>query len=216
MCSKFNIFDNIMKTQYNFNIILYFLPVLIILSSCGEKKKYRTTISGLVIEKNGSRIVGGSTVYLIENEYHPYNTAETILDSVKTGPSGMYFFDFNHGEGYYKVAAYAENYYTNNTNGNLRENIITGETQSLNIELWPYAWLKVRFVNSGSYLGVDVNPYYGEIFGFQIRSPDSTVIGLTKGNTITDINYFTIPGSEHNRKSINCPGLDTTYLEITY
>jgi len=101
-----------------------------------------------VVEKNGTRKLAGAKVYLVEDHQGTYSQTQTYHDSAISGPDGSYSFSFNLGEGEYRVVAQTKNYYptplTDKTNRDLLE---LGESQTYNIELWAYAWLKLRFIN---------------------------------------------------------------------
>lgn len=138
-----------------------------------------------------------------------------VRDSATTGPDGFYSFDFNFGDGTFKVIGEAKGYYK--PYHTQVENLKAGEDHSYNLELWPHAWLKVNFVNQSGADGVNVNHFYGEVFGYQIyRVPDATVIGRVKGNSENDVNYFPQPEGRHHQATIYCLGLDTTFLQIIY
>jgi len=197
------------------NLLLAGLFLLALLAGC-SKRKYETSVFGYVVEKNGSRKLAGAKVYLVEDHQGTYSQTQTYHDSTVSGPDGSYSFNFNYGDGEYRVVAEAENYYptplTDKTN---RDLLKLGQSQSYNIELWAYAWLKLRFINKSGADFVNVNRTYGGS-DFHIDDPDVTVVGLVKGNDTTRLTYFVYPGGQPNNDYIYCPGLDTTYHEITY
>ena len=195
---------------------MMFMALLLIgITSCEKKKKYETSVSGIVKEKNGTRIIADAKVYLLRLYDGPYSNSGEKIDSAVTGKDGQYKFTFNEGHERFRVVGYAENYYTNGEGG--EANVEVGDNQSLNLELWPHAWLKVNFLNQSGANGINVNRFYGEIFGYQIYNQnDATVIGQVKGNSINDVNYFVYPEGKALQESIYCPGLDTTFLQIIY
>lgn len=203
-----------------------FLLMLILLSGCQKVKDTRTTVSGYVVEENSTQKVPNAKVYLVENQYGTYSVGETFLDSTISDAQGFYRFDFDYGSpaGQYKVIAEAPNYYSLYESVgriNLRHHIEVGLSQHYNIKLWPHAWLKIRFLNESGAKGVDVNPFFGEAFGFQVYGvEDAFVKGKVKGNVSNTVNYFVFPAESPNyiprQKTVYCPGHDTTSLEIIY
>lgn len=198
------------------NSLLAGLFLLALLAGC-SKRKYQTSVFGYVVEKNGSRKLAGAKVYLVEDHHGTYNVTQTYHDSTISGPDGHYSFKFNLGEGEFRVIAEAENYYPVTTPLHNRDSYLLklGQSQSYNIELWAYAWLKLRFINQSGADFVNVNRTYGGS-DFHIDDPDVTVVGLVKGNDTTRLTYFVYPGGQPNNDYIYCPGLDTTYHEIIY
>jgi hypothetical protein len=200
------------------NLLLAGLFLLALLAGC-SKRKYKTSVFGYVVEKNGSRKLAGVKVYLVEDQHGTYNVTQTYHDSTISGPDGHYSFKFNLGEGEFRVIAEAENYYPVTTPLHNRDSYLLklGQSQSYNIELWAYAWLKLRFINQSGADGVTVNRLVGEHTGYQIFGVnDATVTGLVRGNEAAEIDYFVFPGNVHHEEHVYCPGLDTTYHEIIY
>jgi len=204
----------------NYKYLLLLLLSLAIVAGCNKKKKYETSVSGYVVEKNGTRKLAGAKVYLVEDHHGTYAVNQTFHDSTTSGPDGSYSFQFNLGEGEFRVIAKAENYFPIKTPLHNRDHYLLklGESQSYNIELWAYAWLKLRFINQSGADGVNVNRLPGEYQGYQIWGVnDATVVGLTRGNDTTRVVYFVHPpGGVPIHEFIYCPGLDTTYHEISY
>jgi len=195
--------------------IAMMLCLAAVLTSCEKKKKYETSVSGIVKEKNGTRIIAGAKVYLLKLYDSPYSNSGEKIDSAVTGKDGRYKFTFNEGHERFRVVAYAEDYYTNGEGG--EANVEVGDNQTLNIELWPHAWLKVNFLNQSGASGVNVNRFYGEVFGYQIYGQeDATVIGQVLGNDTNDVNYFVYPEGKALQRAVYCSGLDTTFLQIIY
>jgi len=200
--------------------IPYFLVLLaVFLTACDKKKKYETFVSGYVVEKYGTRKLAGVKVYLVEEHHGTYAVNQTYHDSTISGPDGSYSFQFNLGEGEFRVIAEAENYFPIKTPLNNRDLYLLklGQSQTYNVELWAYAWLKVRFINQSGADGVTVNRLIGEHTGYQIFGvSDASVTGLVRGNEEAEIDYFIFPGNIHHEEHVYCLGLDTTYHEITY
>ncbi len=199
---------------------------LLSFNSCKKEKENegQTKVHGQILEKGSGKPIAGATVQLIENDYYTYNIEETIVQETLTDADGRYAFEFEADRDEdFKVAAYAPLYYTNNPDGNLGRTVDNGKTQTQNVELVPYAWLKVRFINQTNADGVDVNPFAGESIiggatsGYQIyNNPDATIIGLVYGNQDNNINYFPQPGGQPHQSTVYASAHDTTYHEITY
>ena len=203
----------------NYKYLLLLFLSLVIVAGCNKKKKYETSVSGYVVEKNGSRKLAGAKVYLVEDHHSTYNVSQTYHDSTKSGSDGYYSFTFNHGDGDFRVIAEASNYYpiVFEVDRSKRGLLELGESQTYNVELWPYAWLKIRFLNQSGADGVTVNSLYGELYGYEIfNEVDVTVVGLGIGNQNNTIAYWVYPERIHRIDTVYPPGLDTTYHEIIY
>ncbi len=195
--------------------LLLFCFLAYCLTSC-TKSIYETSISGHVVENNGTRKIPFAKVYLVETVYTG-SANDYYLDSLITNEEGYYHFDFNYGEGLYKIEGKAPYHYTNNEYRTLKPHIRVGELQTHNVELDPYAWLKIRFLNQSGADGVNVNRIYNNPYGYRIYGKlDTTVLATTLGNGINFINYFVYPDGTPNEKQVFCPGLDTTYAQIIY
>lgn len=205
------------KIIYYFSLLLIFFN-LAVFTGCSKEKKYKTSVSGHVKEKNGNRKIAGAKVYLTELKSYTYNTVATFVDSAITDNNGYYKMTTSLPGDDYVIFASAKKYYSQNDRYNDVENlqdIKPGKDQVCNVELWPQAWLKIRFINQSGANFVNVNRTYGgsDIY---VDEPDVTVFALVKGNDTTRLAYFVYPGGEPRSHFIYCPGLDTTYTEIFY
>ncbi len=192
---------------------------LLSFNSCKKEKENegQTKVHGQILEKGSGKPIAGATVQLIENDYRTYNTVETVHDETVTGPDGRYSFSFKAKGDYYKVAANAPMYYTNNPDKQLDDNITIRKEQKLDVELVAYAWLKLRFLNQSGADGVDVNSVGAETFGYQIyNSNDATVIAQAFGNQDNSIYYFPQPEGQPRISTVYALAHDTTYHEIIY
>lgn len=207
-----------MKTsKYLLLLVLSFITI----ASCNNKKKYETSVSGYVTEKYGDRKIAGAKVYLAELHFGTYTTNAAFVDSAETDTNGYYKMTGNLRGKDYVIFASAKNYNPQNDRYNDVENlkdITSGKDKACNVELWPHAWLKIRFVNQSGADELYVNPIAGTSFGFQISEPDVTVDATTRANDTTTIACFKYTDGNRGsfQEKVYCPGLDTTYTEIFY
>ncbi len=204
-------------------LIAIALGSLIALSSCEKEKEAETKVHGQILEKGSGKPIAGATVQLIENDYYTYNIDETIVQETVTRADGRYAFEFEADRDEdFKVAADAPLYYTNNPDGNLGRTVDNGKTQTQNVELVPYAWLKIKFINESGADFINMNPLEGELriagatSGYQINVAEATIVAQAMGNEENEIDYFVYPGGQHTEVHFFASAHDTAYYEITY
>lgn len=198
--------------------LVFLFSFCVIVSSCEKESRTQTTVRGVVKERNGNRILAGAKVFLVKFESTTYTLRTIKMDSSISNSQGEFSFNFDYGEGDFRVEAEYPHYFNliRHTSKSARNLLTLGKSQVSNVELWPVATAKIRFINtSGNYIGVNVNPVYSG-FGWQIREPDATIFTSLRGNIEEDIDYFPKPGGVHHEKIIYPTGNDTLNLEIEY
>ena len=202
--------------------------LLLFFASCNKEQSTQTTVSGVVKARNGEAIIPFAEVYLMR-ETITRSVAQTILDTTIADAQGRYKFDFDYGEGPnsggFRLEAKAPLYYTfqakGGTPGDPRNYLAVGKTQTQNVELWPYAWLKMRFINQSGAYSVTTNSLFGTNSGFGLfLSQDETVTSICLGNAANRLVYFVtqqrLGPSIGYERTVFCQGHDTAYIEITY
>jgi len=198
--------------------LVFLFSFCVVISSCEKDPSTQTTVRGVVKERNGHRILAGAKVYLVKFTYGTFTTRTVKLDSTISNNQGQYNFTFDYGEGDFRVEAEYPRYFKLiiDADNSKRGYLTLGKSQVSNVELWPIAILKVRFIDlDGDNLGVDVNGIFGG-GGWQIREADAIILAGVRGNLEEDIYYFPQPEGVPHQKRVYPSGNDTLYVEIEY
>jgi hypothetical protein len=197
---------------------LYVFVLFLLFASCEKEQSTQTSVRGVVKERNGNRILAGAKVYLVKFTYGTFTNRRVKLDSTISNNQGQYNFTFDYGEGDFRVEAEYPRYFNLIIESDFSKQgfLDLGKSQVSNVELWPIAILKVRFIDlAGDNLGVDINGIFGG-GGWQIREPDAIILAGVRGNLEEDIYYFPQPEGVPHQKTVHPSGNDTLYVEIQY
>ena len=207
---------------------LFIFMLLLIFASCNKEESSQTTVSGVVKARNGEAIIPNARVYLIK-QVIKRSRNQIVMDSTRADENGYYTFSFDYGPapnpGGFRVKAEAPLYYSldakGGTAGEPQNYLQVGKTQTHNVELWPHAWLKMRFINQSGAYSVTTNSLFGTNSGFGLfLSQDETVTSICLGNADNRLVYFVtqqrLGPSIGNERTVFCQGHDTAHIEITY
>ncbi|GEM_PF-3419605 len=143
-----------MKTPF---LLLTLLAVLT--TACEKENKSFTQISGQVYEYNNGAPVPFAKVRF--EWWNPATFGETrhFVDSTTADAQGNYSLagDVPNGEEYYVIAD-APGYFITEQTEVIRPNVKRGKKQTVNLDLIPYAWVRMNIKKTGLYNTLEINP----------------------------------------------------------
>jgi hypothetical protein len=186
-----------------------------------------TTVKGRILQVYSTTPVPNATVYLYETVFSSNGTlggsANTVsLDTVVTNDKGEYAFDYKRKRGgnEYFIRAFAKNF--DDKPGNF---YVTGKNATMDVPIFPYAWIGFRIINappSGNSDGITITGYLRDFAPLDYISlngkADISIVKKVIGNQKTPISIYIENEKGVNKyiDSVYCKGLDTTYHTITY
>ena len=206
----------------NKKAMTYFLSIVLLIPlSCERERGTYTKIKGTVREYNSDKIVENALVKLVFLQYLKFTVIEHIIDTVRSDHNGNYSFEINTEADDNELLVYAETeqHFSHNATSDVPEpetHALRGVNQHIDLEVIPFAWLKINAVNS---LGNDfawVNRIEGSnsSYGFHIRegvqkirrtlgNSDITIYCfLHKGEDLTGINSYTVQTNARDTSEI--------------
>ena len=205
--------------------IIFLLPILLICCACTKERGTFTQVRGKVLEYGSGIPVENALVKFVKLKHYPLNIIETILDTIRTSSNGDYRFELNTDADDFELLVYAESkeHFNHNQSSAVsrpKQNVKRGINQLVDIDIIPYAWVKVKAANS---LGNDyawINRVIGSksISGFEIWE-GIVKIRRTFGNSEISVNSFLRKGNVRTgTKSykIQTIARDTTEVIIHY
>lgn len=208
------------------NKIIYMLfLILLAFSSCTKERGTFTQVKGKVLEHGSDIPVENALVKFVRLNRYPLNTIETILDTCRTSLEGEYHFDVHTDADDFDLLVYAETeqHFNHNMTSSVsrpKHNVKRGINQFVEINIIPFAWVRVKAVKT---IGNDyawINRVIGSksVFGFEITEGIEKT-RRTLGNSEVSINSFLMRNNLQNgTKSyqIQSTAGDTTEIIIYY
>lgn len=140
-------------------------------------------------------------------------------DSVVSNANGEVFLDGSeHNPGRLKIYTRDTNYF-DDWGGGSSYSVTELFKRNPVMELYPYAWVKLRFIKKSDLDYIGMNSLPGEIFPFDAYTKDTTFISSAKGNVWNIITLYPYKDGQAlpvYHDSVYTPGHDTTYYEIEW
>lgn len=204
--------------------LLLFLS-LIYSISCKKQRGTFTQVKGKVLEHGSGLPVENALVKFVKLRYSTFNVNETILDSMRSGKDGSYFFSLDTDADDYELLVFAEtkSHFHHNLSSAVsqpRPNILRGVNQHVDVIIIPYGWVRIRALNTKGNDYVFINPIIGSGSPFGINMTDGmTRIRRTFGNYGVEVYTFLRKNNlETGKKTyyLNTTARDTTDVIIHY
>ena len=211
--------------------ISYFLAIVLIirfLANCRKDNPIPPTIvKGQVIEQGSNKPLEGVKVVLMEGtfgnssgnySYHP-------IDTFLTDKSGNFTYEHKLPQTLkdYELWYYKNNYFDiSSKSNNVRiTNITESKTISPIIRMSPFAWLRIRAINSNPFdefdaFSIKVTDKDWDFYGIKV---DETFIEKVQGGKKQAFSWIIQRNQKWGKTfvdSVYCKGRDTTYYEIKY
>jgi len=121
-----------------------------------------------------------------------------------------------NGEEYYVIAD-APGYFITEETEVIRPNVKRGQKQTVNLDLIPYAWVRMNIRKTGAYDYMNIGPATGSTKTFSVFS-DTTLITKALGNTEVGIMLFKYLNDNQTRRllRVNTIGHDTVDISIDF
>lgn len=204
----------------------YFLSIVLLIPlSCERERGTYTKIKGTVREYNSDKIVENALVKLVFLQYRKFTVIEHIMDTVRTDHNGNYSFEINTEADDHELLVYAETeqHFSHNATSDVPEpetHALRGVNQHIDLEVIPFAWLKINAVNSLGNDYVWVNRIRGSKskYGFHIWEGIEK-LHRTVGNFEISIDCFLNTGEIRtgvNSYYIQTQARDTSEITIHY
>jgi hypothetical protein len=173
---------------------------LILFISCKKEEKSFTQVSGTVYDKDTNRtiIAANAQVFFEWRKPLTYGARTYHLDSTLTDAQGRY------------------QHYPGGDLGML-PNVQRGRKQTLNLELIPYAWIRMNITKTGLFDYVDFGPATGSTRTFTAYS-DTLLIAKAFGNIDASIMAFRYHNNVVNLKNYRAQtiGRDTVDIYVEF
>jgi hypothetical protein len=184
-----------------------------------DPSSFEATVKGRVLEVDSEVGIPNMSVKLVEEDYAGTiaTPKRTTIQTVKTDATGNYQFSYTRQKimNYDVVAVNASPNYNEYTQAVL---IPDGTSNSVNIFLLPFGWLKLHVKNVNPYDNRDeVKFFYGSCYGSKVDSIIYVKVGGSP-KAINDIRIWTTKNSIQTFKDVAVitPPRDTTLLNIFY
>lgn len=207
-----------MKTTF---LLPFILPLGILATACNKKTKDES-LAARVVEYGTNKPI--PNVGVLVHYYIPGNGLsgghEVPYDSVISNANGEVFLDGSeYDPSDLKIYTRDTNYFDNWPGGGPTYSVTEPFKKNPVIELYPYAWVKLRFIKKSELHSIGVNSLPGQIFPFDIYTEDTLLLSSAKGNTWNIITLYPYKNGQalpSYLDSVYTPGHDTTYYEIEW
>ena len=191
---------------------------LILFISCKEEEKSFTEVSGTVYDKgtNKSIIAANAKVFFEWRVPWTYGAEKFHLDSTLTDAQGRYNVSAETPDEYLHVYANGPQHFPEGA-VTMGPNVQRGRKQTRNLEIIPFAWIRMNITKTGAFDHMNINPPPGAIRSFQVYS-DTVLFTRVFGNVEIPINTFkylnfNLTSKEYFIQSI---GRDTVDISIEF
>ena len=191
---------------------------LILFISCKKEEQSFTEVSGTVYDKgtNKSIIAANAQVFFEWRVPWTYGAEKFHLDSTLTDAQGRYSFGVETPNEDLHVYGTSHQHYPGGDLG-MMPNVQRGRKQILNLELIPFAWIRMNITKTGLFDFVDFGPPTGSTQTFTAYS-DTVLIAKAFGNIDASIMAFRYHNNVGNRKNYRAQtiGHDTVNIFIEF
>jgi hypothetical protein len=193
-----------------FSLILFF--------SCKKEEQSFTEVSGTVYDKgtNKSIIAANAQVFFEWRLPWTYGAEKFHLDSTLTDAQGRYSVSAETPDEDLHVYANGRQHFPEGALSN-GPNVQRGRRQTRNLEIIPFAWIRMNITKTGLFDFVDFNPATGSTRTFTAYS-DTVLITKAFGNIDASIMAFRYHNNVENRKNYRAQtiGHDTVDIYIEF
>tara|TARA_R110001592_G_scaffold268269_1_gene534472 strand:- start:1924 stop:2535 length:612 start_codon:yes stop_codon:yes gene_type:complete len=195
------------------------LALFIIFFSCKKEEPSYTEVSGVVYEQGtiNTKTVANALVEFQWRIPKTYGAEVYHLDSVRTDANGHYTISADAPDANLHVFASGHHYYPG---GELTmvANVNRGRSQALNLDLIPYAWLRMHITKTGQYHNLGIGAPIGSTQAYSITTDTTIISSPVLGNTEVELTLFKYKNGLQEREQIivQTIGHDTVDVAIEF
>ena len=191
---------------------------LILFFSCKKEEQSFTEVSGTVYDKGTKRtiIAANAKVFFEWRKPLTYAARTYHLDSTLTDAQGRYSVSAETPDEDLYVYGTSHQHYPGGDLG-MMPNVQRGRKQTLNLDLIPFAWIRMNITKTGLFDFVDFGPATGSTRTFTAYS-DTVLIAKAYGNIDASIMAFRYHNNVVNSKKYRTQtiGRDTVDIYIEF
>jgi hypothetical protein len=191
---------------------------LILFISCKKEEQSFTEVSGTVYDKgtNKSIIAANAKVFFEWRKPLTYGARTYHLDSTLTDAQGRYSVSAETPDEYLYVYANGRQHFPEGALS-IGPNVQRGRKQTRNLEIIPFAWIRMNITKTGLFDFVDFGPATGSTRTFTAYS-DTVLIAKAYGNVNASIMAFRYHNNVENRKNYRAQtiGRDTVDIYVEF
>ena len=191
---------------------------LILFISCKKEEQSFTEVSGTVYDKgtNKSIIAANAQVFFEWRLPWTYGAEKFHLDSTLTDAQGRYSVSAETPDEDLHVYANGRQHFPEGALSN-GPNVQRGRRQTRNLEIIPFAWIRMNITKTGLFDFVDFGPATGSTRTFTAYS-DTVLIAKAYGNVNASIMAFRYHNNVENLKNYRAQtiGHDTVDIYVEF
>jgi hypothetical protein len=191
---------------------------LILFFSCKKEEQSFTEVSGTVYDKGTNRTITAANAQVFFEWRKPLTYAARTyhLDSTLTDAQGRYSVSAETPDEYLYVYANGRQHFPEGALS-IGPNVQRGRRQTRNLEIIPFAWIRMNITKTGLFDFVDFGPATGSTRTFTAYS-DTVLIAKAYGNVNASIMAFRYHNNVENRKNYRTQtiGRDTVDIYIEF
>jgi hypothetical protein len=191
---------------------------LILFISCKKEEKSFTEVSGTVYDRGTNRTITAANAQVFFEWRLPwtYGAEKFHLDSTLTDAQGRYSVSAETPDEDLHVYGTSHQHYPGGDLG-MMPNVQRGRKQTLNLDLIPFAWIRMNITKTGLFDFVDFGPATGSTRTFTAYS-DTVLIAKAYGNVNASIMAFRYHNNVENRKNYRTQtiGRDTVDIYVEF
>ena len=202
-----------MKT-YQISLVL----ALILFISCKKEEQSFTEVNGTVYDKgtNKSIIAANAKVFFEWRKPWTYGAEKFHLDSTLTDAQGRYNVSAETPDKYLYVYANGRQHFPEGALS-MGPNVQRGRKQTKNLEIIPFAWVRMNITKTGAFDYMRINPLARSSRAFLVFS-DTVLIAKSPGNLELGVYTFKFLNGQQNNfpYSVQTIGHDTVDISIEF
>ncbi|MCR9154206.1 MAG: hypothetical protein NXI09_08855 [Bacteroidetes bacterium] len=172
---------------------LAFSTLFLLLFACSKQEDAFTEVYGTVYQAgtSHSKVVPNALVEFQWRIPKTYGAETYFIDSVRADANGRFSISAEVPDQNLHVFASAFHHYGGGEL-TMRSNVRRGINQKVNLDLIPYAWIRMHISSTGSYNRMSINSIVGSSRHYQFRagSDTSLISAPVLGNRAVEINMF--------------------------
>jgi len=204
-----------MKTK----VFLLAMFLLFITTACNKEEESFTEISGVVYERGhpSAKPVPNALVYFEWRIKGTYGADVHFIDTVRTNNQGQYTLAAETPNKDLHVYATAFNHYPGGEL-TMMPNVKRGQKQTVNLDLIPFAWVRMNIRKTGAHDYLIIGPPAGSTKSLFAFSDTSLIAGPVLGNTEVELNLFKYlnEARHHSETFVQTIGHDTVDVSIDF
>ena len=191
---------------------------LLLITACKKEEKSFTEVSGTVYDKgtNKSIIAANAKVFFEWREPLTYAARTYHLDSTLTDDQGRYSVSAETPDEYLYVYANGRQHFPEGA-VTMGPNVQRGRKQTRNLEIIPYAWIRMNITKTGAFDWMGIGPPNGSSKPLRVFS-DTVLIVQAVGNEHVNVFTFKFLNGQQNNfpYSVQTIGHDTVDISIEF